>query len=87
MDATSNDGRITVVNGNWGRVSLASILAVLESGYRMLTSAFGVRLDATIRVCRWRQKLSHGGLWPTALPDLPEHRRHLLVTVRLSVLA
>ncbi len=55
MDATSNDGRITVVNGNWGRVSLASILAVLESGYRMLTSAFGVRLDATIRVCRWRQ--------------------------------
>ncbi len=55
MDATSSDGRITVVNGNWGRVSLASILAVLESAYRILTSAFGVRPDAPIRVCRWRQ--------------------------------
>ncbi len=46
MDATSNDGRLTVVNGNWGRASLASILAVLESAYRMLTSAFGVRPNA-----------------------------------------
>ena len=55
MDATSSDGRITVVNGNWGRASLASILAVLESAYRMLTSAFGVRPNAPIRVCRWRQ--------------------------------
>lgn len=55
MDATSNDGKLTVVNGNWGRASLASILAVLESAYRMLTSAFGVRPDAPIRVCRWRQ--------------------------------
>ena len=56
MDATSNDGSLTVVNGNWGRVSLASILAVLESAYRMLTSAFGVRPDAPIRVCRWHRK-------------------------------
>ena len=56
MDATSNDGRLTVVNGNWGRASLASILAVLESAYRMLTSAFGVRPDDHIRVCRWRRK-------------------------------
>lgn len=56
MDATSNDGRITVVNGNWGGVSLASILAVLESAYGALTSAFGVKPDAPVRVCRWHRK-------------------------------
>ena len=55
MDATSDDGRLTVVNGNWGRVSLTSILAVLESAFRTLTSAFCARPDAPIRVCRWRQ--------------------------------
>lgn len=56
MDATSNDGRLTVVNGNWGRVSLASILAVLESAFRVLTSAFGVRPDAPIHISRWQQE-------------------------------
>ena len=55
MDATSSDGRLTVFNGNWGRTSLASILAVLESAHGTLTSAFGVRPDAPIRVCRWNQ--------------------------------
>ena len=55
MDATSNEGRLTVVNGNWGQASLTSILAVLESAYCTLTSAFGFRPDAPIRVCRWRQ--------------------------------
>ncbi len=33
MDAISNDGSLTVVNGNWGGVSLASILAVLERDF------------------------------------------------------
>ncbi len=56
MDATSNDGRLTVVNGNWGRASLASILAVLESAFRMLTSAFGARPDAPIHISRWHQE-------------------------------
>ena len=56
MDATSNDGRLTVVNGNWGRVSLASILAVLESAFRMLTSAFSARPDAPIHISRWQQE-------------------------------
>ena len=56
MDATSNDGRLTVVNGNWGRTSLASILAVLESAFRVLTSAFGVRPDAPVQISRWQQE-------------------------------
>lgn len=56
MDATSYDGRIGVVNGNWGRVSLASILAVLESVFRMLTSAFGAKPDAPIHISRWQQE-------------------------------
>ena len=56
MDATSHDGRLTVVNGNWGGASLASILAVLDSAFRALTSAFGVKPDAPIRVCRWYRK-------------------------------
>ena len=63
MDAISNDGSLTVVNGNWGGVSLASILAVLESACRTLTSAFGARPDAPIRICRWHQDhplLVHG---------------------------
>ena len=55
MERTSNDGGLTVVNGNWGRASLASILSVVESAYRVLTQAFGLRPDAPVRVCRWRQ--------------------------------
>ena len=56
METTSSDGGLTVVNGNWGRASLASILAVLESAFRVLTTAFGDYLDS------WCSELLGDGL-------------------------
>lgn len=55
MDARSRDGRLVVVNGNWGDTTLGAILDVLETVYRALTEAMDAEPDAPIHVSRWTQ--------------------------------
>ncbi len=55
MPASSADGPLTVVNGNWGATSLAAVRAVLESAYDVLTDVFGRTPAAPVRIGHWCQ--------------------------------
>ena len=55
MDVSSRDGRLVVVNGNWGDTTLAAVLEVLDSVYGALTEAFGAEPDAPVSISHWTQ--------------------------------
>ncbi len=55
MRVSSPDGRIVVLNGNWGDTTLGAIVDVLESAYRIMTEAVGAEPEAPIHVSHWTQ--------------------------------